>query len=446
VYYDVVVIGGSAAGVTAAVTARRFGPGKSICLVRKEEKVSIPCGIPYIFGTVGSPEKNLLPDTLLTGNGVDLKVSGVSGIDPKTHEVALSSGERLEYGKLILATGSTPIVPRIPGVEKQNVFSVKKDVPYLADLLEKVRGARNIVVVGGGFIGVEFAEECRKNGAEVSIVEMLPHCLMLTYDEEFCVMAEDALRAQGIQLYTGETASAILGGDSVEAVKLASGREVPADIVVLGIGVSPNTDLAKDAGLAIGPGRGIQVDRYMQTSDDDIYACGDCAEKYSFFGGKPSTLRLASIATMEARIAGANACGAHRENPGVIGVFSTVLGGTAFSAAGLNEKVAKELGFSVVTGQAEAVNRHPGSMPGATNLRVKLVFDKASEILLGGEIAGALSGGELINAVSVCIYQRMTASQMATLQVGTHPALTASPVAYQLVNAAEQALMKTRAS
>lgn len=445
-YYDVVVIGGSAAGVTAAVTARRFGPGKSICLVRKEEKVSIPCGIPYIFGTVGSPEKNLLPDTLLTGNGVDLKVSGVSGIDPKTHEVALSSGERLEYGKLILATGSTPIVPRIPGVEKQNVFSVKKDVPYLADLLEKVRGARNIVVVGGGFIGVEFAEECRKNGAEVSIVEMLPHCLMLTYDEEFCVMAEDALRAQGIQLYTGETASAILGGDSVEAVKLASGREVPADIVVLGIGVSPNTDLAKDAGLAIGPGRGIQVDRYMQTSDDDIYACGDCAEKYSFFGGKPSTLRLASIATMEARIAGANACGAHRENPGVIGVFSTVLGGTAFSAAGLNEKVAKELGFSVVTGQAEAVNRHPGSMPGATNLRVKLVFDKASEILLGGEIAGALSGGELINAVSVCIYQRMTASQMATLQVGTHPALTASPVAYQLVNAAEQALMKTRAS
>ena len=445
-YYDVVVIGGSAAGVTAAVTARRFGPGKSICLVRKEEKVSIPCGIPYIFGTVGSPEKNLLPDTLLTGNGVDLKVSGVSGIDPKTHKVALSSGERLEYGKLILATGSTPIVPRIPGVEKQNVFSVKKDVPYLADLLEKVRGARNIVVVGGGFIGVEFAEECRKNGAEVSIVEMLPHCLMLTYDEEFCVMAEDALRAQGIQLYTGETASAILGGDSVEAVKLASGREVPADIVVLGIGVSPNTDLAKDAGLAIGPGRGIQVDRYMQTSDDDIYACGDCAEKYSFFGGKPSTLRLASIATMEARIAGANACGAHRENPGVIGVFSTVLGGTAFSAAGLNEKVAKEMGFSVVTGQAEAVNRHPGSMPGATNLRVKLVFDKASEILLGGEIAGALSGGELINAVSVCVYQRMTASQMATLQVGTHPALTASPVAYQLVNAAEQALMKMRAS
>lgn len=153
-------------------------------------------------------------------------------------------------------------------------------------------------------------------------------------------------------------------------------------------------------------------------------------------------LRLASIATTEARIAGANACGARRENPGAVGVFSTVLGGVAFSAAGLNERKAIEEGYAVVTGEAESVNRHPGCMPGASKLKVKLVFDKPSGVLLGGEIAGALSAGELINAVSACIYQRMTAEQMATLQVGTHPALTASPIAYQLVNAAEQALIK----
>ena len=444
--YDVLVIGGSAAGVTAAMTARRFNPSISVGLVRREEKVSIPCGIPYIFGTVGSPEKNLLPDALLSGNKVELVLSEVVSISPKEHEVTLSSGERIEYGKLILATGSNPIVPPIPGVDKANVFTVKKDVPYLHSLLEKVNGANNIVIIGGGFIGAEFAEECRKNhDVKVSIVEMLPHCLMLTYDEEFCVMAEESLKSQGVDIYTSERAQEILGGESVKAVKLASGKEIPADVVILGIGASPNTEIAKSAGLPIGPAKGIQVDRYMQTSESDVYACGDCAEKVSFFGGRPSTLRLASIATMESRIAGANACGAKRESPGVIGVFSTQLGGAALSAVGLNEKMAKDMDLHVVTGQAEAVNRHPGSMPGAATLKVKLLFEELTGVLVGGEIVGALSGAELINALSVCVYQRMTAEEIALLQVGTHPALTASPVAYQLVNAAEQALVKMRA-
>lgn len=447
VKYDILVIGGSAAGVTAAITARRFAPDKAIGLIRKEEKVSIPCGIPYVFGTVGSPEKNLLPDALLASNKIDLVVAQVAGIEPKAHEVALSNGDRLSYGKLILATGSTPVIPPIPGIDKKNVFAAKKEVPYLGSLLEKVNQARNIVIIGGGFIGAEFAEECRKNrDVKVTVVEMLPHCLMLTYDEEFCAMAEGSLRAQGVEVFTCERAAEILGGESVEAVKLGSGKEIPADLVIVGIGATPNTDLARNAGLSTGPAKGIQVDRQMRTGAQDVYACGDCAEKFSFFGGKPSTLRLASIATMEARIAGANACGAARETPGVIGVFSTALGGVAFSAAGLTERAAKEQGLSVVTGQAEAVNRHPGGMPGAANLKVKLVFEKPGGVLLGAEIAGALSGGELINAASVCIFQRMTAEQMATLQVGTHPALTASPVAYQLVNAAEQAITKLRLS
>jgi pyruvate/2-oxoglutarate dehydrogenase complex dihydrolipoamide dehydrogenase (E3) component len=211
-------------------------------------------------------------------------------------------------------------------------------------------------------------------------------------------------------------------------------------MVILGIGARANTELAEKAGLATGPTRAVQVNRYMQTTDPHIFACGDCAEKVSFYDGTPSNLKLASIATMEARIAGANLFGLRRANSGVIGVYSTVLGDTAFCAAGLTEAMAKEKGYHVIVGSAESPNRHPASMPGASPLKVKLVFEAGTQVLLGGQVSGAKSAGELINAVAACIHNRMTADDIATFQTGTHPGLTASPIAYQLVNAAELAL------
>ena len=230
----------------------------------------------------------------------------------------------------------------------------------------------------------------------------------------------------------------------VEKVKLADGRELDADMVIIGIGAAANAELAKKAGLEIGPTRSIQVNRYMQTSDENIFACGDCAEKVSFFDGKPSRLKLASIAAMEARVAGANLFSLRRECKGVIGVYSTVLGETAFAGAGLTEASAKEHGYRVLVGVAESINRHPGGMPGGKNMKVKLIFDAATRELIGGQVSGAKSGGELINAISACINQHMTADDIATFQMGTHPALTASPIAYQLVNAAEVAIASAR--
>jgi pyruvate/2-oxoglutarate dehydrogenase complex dihydrolipoamide dehydrogenase (E3) component len=160
----------------------------------------------------------------------------------------------------------------------------------------------------------------------------------------------------------------------------------------------------------------------------------------SFFDGQPSALKLASIATMEARIAGANVFGPRRANMGVIGVYSTLLGDTAFCAAGLTEAGARDKGFNVVVGEAQAVNRHPGCMAGGEPLKVKLIFEAGTRTLLGGQVSGAKSAGELINGISACIHQRMTADDIATFQTGTHPGLTASPIAYQLVNAAEVAI------
>lgn len=439
---DVVVVGGSAAGITAAITCHRHYPDKSVLLIRKEPQVVIPCGIPYIFGTVEGPENNLIPDSVLDRNAIEFMVDEATGIDREGCTVETASGETIGYDRLILATGSVPIVPPIPGVDKENIFAIRKEVPYLNEMCQAIDKASDLAIVGCGFIGVEIAEECRRRHPNVNIriVEMLRHCLQLVYDEEFCVRAEQTLREEGVDLLLDEKVEAFVGDGAVKGVRLASGQEVKADVVIMGIGAAPNIEMARKAGLEIGPGRGIEVDRYMQTSDSRIFACGDCADKVSFFDGKPSGLKLASIATMEARIAGANLFGPRRVNMGVIGVYSTMLGNTAFAAAGLTEASAKQSGFRVVVGEAEAVNRHPGCMPGAESMKVKLIFEAGSRVLLGGQVSGARSGGELINAISACIHQRMTADDIATFQTGTHPALTASPISYQLVNAAETAI------
>ena len=444
---DVVIVGGSAAGPVAGITVRRHYPDMSVLLIRKEQEsqVMVPCGIPYIFGTVGACEKNIIPDALLSNNGVELMIDEVTEIDKAARTVKTAGGETVSYGKLVLATGSVPVRPPLPGMEMQNVFPIWKDADYLTRAQSVLTQARDIVVIGGGFIGVEMADECKKIGsANVTIVEILPHCLMLALDPEFCEIAENKLTERGIKLITNNGVKAIIGDAKVDSVELQSGETLKADVVIVGIGAAPNTELAQKTGLKIGEMRGIWVDEYMRTSDENIFACGDCADKTSFFTGKPSGLRLASIATTEARIVGANTKVLKRKNIGTIGVFATALGDLAIAAAGLTEKAAREAGFDVVIGESVAVNRHPGGMPGAKELKIKLIVDKKTTKVIGGEVSGSTETAEVANIIAMAIQNGMTADDIALFQMGTQPALTASPIAYQLVNAAEQALVKMR--
>ena len=443
--YDIVVVGGSAAGLTAAITGRRFYPEKSILIIRKEERVLIPCGIPYIFGTVGSPSNNLVPDAALEKNNIELLVDEVVRIDKNNKIIETKKSDEVEYDKLVIATGSLPIVPPIDGFDKENVFTVKKDVNYLQKLLNKVNESSDMVVVGGGFIGMEFADECKKNrDINISIVEMLPCCLMVAFDEDICKQGEDILKKNGVNIITNTRVESIIGNGKVEKVKLSDGREIKADMVLIGIGSKPNVEIAKNAGIALGEKGTIKVDKYMETSEQDIFACGDCCEKVSFLTKEISNMMLASIACNEARIAGANLYEKNRENEGIIGVFSTAFGEVALARAGLSTNEAEKNGHEVVIGEAAAPNTHPGGMPGSAMLKAKLLFDKKSGILIGGQLFGAKSGGELINMLSACIYGKMTANDIATFQMGTHPALTASPVAYQVSNAAEMAVKKLK--
>jgi NADH oxidase (H2O2-forming) len=184
---DILVIGGSAAGIPAAITAKRQYPEKSLLLIRKENQVVIPCGIPYILGTVGSPENNLIPDAVLQNNGIDFAIDEAKELDPKKKLVTLASGESVLYDKLVLATGSFPLVPPIPGMDKKHVYPVKKDVEYLKTLLSAMDDVKDLVILGCGFIGVEFADECKKNrDINVTVVEMLDQCLQIAFGEEAC--------------------------------------------------------------------------------------------------------------------------------------------------------------------------------------------------------------------------------------------------------------------
>jgi len=434
---------GGLSGITVGISCRRHYPDKKVVLVRKEGTVLIPCGIPYIYGTVGVPQYNVIPDGLLESNDIELIKEEAVEVDRENKVVTLKNGETIQYDKLVFATGSLPSVPPIPGVDKKNVYPIKKDYAYLDLVFEKMKSTKDLVIVGGGFIGVEFADECRKGrDINITVVEALPHCLQMALDDDFCTEAQTILAETGVKIMVDTKVVGILGDEAVSGVKLSDGSVLKADMVILGIGAVPNTELAEKSGLELGFHKAIKVDRYMQTyTDPDVYACGDCAEKQSFFNGRPVNVMLASIATSEARTAGANLYSPVHNNYGAISVFSTVVNGYAFAVAGLTERQAKQYGMNIVTVRHQAPDTHPGGMPNSTLTKVKLIFAKETGVILGGAISGGKSVGEMINVLSACIMHKMTANDIVQFQMGTHPALTSSPIAYPIVNAACKAVL-----
>ncbi len=441
---NILIIGGGPAGLVAAGTAHVYYPEKEITLVRKTDRTAIPCGIPYIFNRLEGVEQDLIPDGGLDAKGIKWSVREVIKIEAEKHQVTFADGEKLGYEKLVLATGSTAVRPPIPGADKEGVFVIEKSPSYLRRLRAAVLEAQNVVIIGGGFIGVEFAEEISQMpDKHVSVVEMLPCCLYTAFDADVCVIGEAELKRLGVNLYTGERVTEIAGEGKLEVV-LASGKRLPADLVLLSVGARPNVKVAAEAGVEIGYSGAIWVDEYMRTPTEDIFAVGDCAEKKDFFTRKTTRVMLASTACTEARIAGANLYKLNvvRENQGSLANFSTHLGDVTLASAGLTERRAREENFDIVVGIGKTKNRHPGSLPGAHAVMVKLVFSADSLVLLGGQISGGQEAGELINAIALALQNRMTANQLIALQVATHPLLTSAPTTYPLVTAAMQAIAK----
>ena len=286
---NILIVGGGPAGVVTAGTARKYNPDKKIALVRKSEKSVVPCGIPYIFHRLDSVDKNIMSDRGLEKNNIDLVIDMASKINPEEKTVEFKSGEKIKYEKLILATGSKPVKIPIKGVEKEGVWRIEKDFDYLKKLRKKVTSIQNqnIVIVGGGFIGVELAEELSNiPNLTVHIVEKLDHCLSSTFDQEFCLAAEEKLKQQGVRIHTKSLVQEILGKNGVEGVLLENGEKIETNLVILSIGAVPNSDIIEGTKIRKGRYGGIWVDEYMKTDVDDIFAVGDCAETRDFFTGE----------------------------------------------------------------------------------------------------------------------------------------------------------------
>lgn len=446
---DVLVIGGSAAGIVTALTGKNQYPEKDFLVIRKEKEVVVPCGIPYIFGTLESSSQNIIPDVGLEKAGINLIIGEVIEIDPENKTCLLADGEKIGYEKLVLAIGSIPVKPNwLNGKDLDNVFTVPKDKEYLDRMIRKLQDKQKIVVIGGGFIGVEISDELKKQGKDVTVVEILPHILGAVFDKELATKAEEILIDRGVKVEAGVGIQELCGNGKVTSVKLQDGRELEADAVILSMGYKPNVDLAEKAGIKTNELGFIVVDQYLRTRTPDIFAVGDCAEKRDFITNKPIGAMLASTACAEARVTGMNLfiLETVRTFSGTISNFATALGDHSFGVAGITEDNARAEGFDIITALFEGVDHHPGKLPGTHKQTVKLVVAKDSGLILGGSVFGSHSAGEIVNVIGLAIQNKMTVSSLLTMQIGTHPLLTAPPTAYPLIKAAELALKKTHSN
>lgn len=444
---DVLIIGGSAAGIVAATTGKSFYPDKNFLLLRMEEEVLVPCGIPYIFGSLGSAEKNLVSDAMFTKLGIKLKIDEAVSIDQEKKICKTSDGTGIEFDKLIFATGSTPTIPKwLKGTNLENVFTIPKNKKYLDSLLTQIKKCNRVVIIGGGFIGVEIADELNKVIKNVTLVEVLPHILQLAFDDELAIRAEEILKERGVQIITNNGVKEIQGKGKVSRVLLNNGDTIEADIVIISTGYHPNSALAKKSGIEINELGFIKVNAYMLTANKDIFAIGDCAEKRSFITSSIKSLMLASTACSEARIVGMNLFGLStlRSFKGTISIFCTSIGDTGFGVAGVTETLANQRGFNVVTGTFEGIDKHPGTIKGTKKQLVKLIVTHEDGIIIGGEVIGASSTGELTNLIGLAIENQMTVNAILTSQIGTHPLLTGPPTAYPVIKAAEMVVKQRR--
>jgi len=438
---DVLIIGGSAAGMVTAVTGKSHWPKKEFILVKKQKEMMVPCGIPYIFGTLENIDKNLMPvDATLQKNGITSLVDEAVDINTGNKEVLFSSGEKISYQKLVIATGSNPMKPKwLFGADLENVFVVPKDKEYLDDMKKTLGEAKNIAVIGAGFIGVELSDELNKHGNQVTLIEKMPNILNLAFDVEVAEKIHELLVSRGVNIIAGKGISKVIGTKKVEAIELEDGEKMDMDAVVLSIGYKPNSELAKKAGIYIDEDNFIAVDEYMRTHVKDVFAVGDCAQKRDFVTRSRVATMLASTACAEARIAGMNLFNLNvvKTFNGTIAIYSTAIDNTGFGTAGVTEQRAELEGIATVTGLFEGINRHPGNLPDAHKQIVKLIAAKNSGVIIGGEVIGGLEAGELTNVIGLAIQNRMSVNSFLTMQIGTHPCLTASPAAYPLIKAAE---------
>ena len=419
----VVIIGGVAGGMSAATRMRRLDAEAEIVVLEKSGHVSYAnCGLPYYVGGVIEEEKDLLlqtPESLHARFRLDVRIlSEVTAINPGKKVVSVRNlltreDYELDYDKLVLSPGASPVVPPIPGVERAMTLRTVEDVERIvATVASKPKSA---VVIGGGFIGVEIAENLVHKGIETSLVEATPQVLA-PLDPEMATLVSKEMVAQGVKLHLGDGVATI----AQSSVTLSSGAEVPAEIVIMAIGVRPDTTLAKAAGLTIGERGGIQVDEFNRTSDMNIYAVGDAAQKTDALDGTATLVPLANLANRHGRVVADHIAGRTTRPVQTIGTAIVKVFDLMIASTGWNEKRLKAAGR-----EYEAIHTHPNShagyYPDAKQMALKLLFDPKTGEILGAQGIGIEGVDKRIDVIATAMRGDITAPELADLELAYAP-------------------------
>ncbi|MEU3454482.1 FAD-dependent oxidoreductase [Micromonospora sp. NPDC006766] len=429
-----VVIGGDAAGMAAASQARRRRDRTELEIVAFERghfTSYSACGIPYWVSGVVSEREQLVardPATFRERFDIDVRLRHeVTAIDPERREVVardLAGGGQVRerYDVLMYATGATPVRPEWAADSIAGVFGVQTldDGTALLDWLDREPRPRRAVVVGGGYIGVEMAEALLQRGLSVDLVEQADRP-MATMDPDMADLVLDALRRIGVGIRTGLTVTGLRERDGRVAAVVTPEGPIPADVVVLGLGVRPNTALAEAAGLPLGPTGGVRTDRRMRVPGvTGVWAAGDCVETLHRVSGLPVHVPLGTHANKQGRVAGINIGGGYATFPGVIGTAVTKVCDLEVGRTGLRERDALAAGFEFVSVIAESTSR-AGYYPGARPMTVKLIAERSSGRLLGAQIVGWSEAAKRIDALAVALWNGMTVDEMTSLDLGYAP-------------------------
>ncbi len=417
---NIVIIGGVAAGAKAAAKIRRLLPDAKVEIYTDDTHVSYSsCGLPYFIEGNFIDYKSLLVRSVeeFKASGIDVYLqSRVEKILIPQQQILVATAtdaKLVHYDKLIIATGARPYIPNIVGYGNfDNVYTLRKIEDGIM-IREKMLQSKHAVIIGSGFIGLELLEAFVKNGLEVDLIEKFDR-IIPSFDSDMSEIIRNRLEEyhpKKFNFHTSEIASELIGTDrTVTAVKTLSGKVFSTDFVVIASGIVPNSEIAKDAGIVIGDTGAIRVNKLMQTSVPNIYACGDCCEEKHLISGNYVWVPLGSTANKEGRCAALNAAGIYTEFEGVLGSSVTRCLNTTMSMTGLTEEEANKYGYTTVSATVSKTDQ-VAYMPEAGDITLKVIADKVTGLLLGGQAVGAIGADKRINTLATALLAHLTVQE-----------------------------------
>ncbi|EKY27552.1 CoA-disulfide reductase [Clostridium celatum] len=425
----VVIIGGVAAGMSAAAKFKRLSPNDEVIVYEKGDIVSFgACGLPYYVGGFFDDSREMIARTPeeFKASGVEIHIKHeVLSVDfkaKKLHIKNLISNEILEenYDKLMIASGARAIIPPIKNVNLENVVTLKSldDGNKLKDLMANEE-YKKVTIIGAGFIGLEAVEAAMHRGKEVTVIQLKDRVLQEVFDKDITDLLEDELRDSGVNLLLNETVVELIGDEKVYKVK-TNKRELETDIVILATGVKPNTDFLNSDEIEMIRNGAIVVDQYGRTSVEDVYSAGDCATINNLITGKPVYVPLATGANKLGRIVGENLAGQNNSFQGSMASSCIKVMNMEAARTGLSEKEVKDLGFDYKTKFITDMNQ-TSYYPGRERIYVKLIYDAHTKVILGGQVAGYKDAVQRCNVLAACIYAKMTTDQLGMLDLCYSP-------------------------